>query len=87
MYIEFTLPSGAGGMAAGYTKYYIEKAFKEWHEKYQIPYKVKTQNYRLKITFDNPEHYSFWALTWESKSVATSRWRLVEPMNPPKSID
>lgn len=81
MYIEFTLPTGSSGMAAGYTKLHIEKALKEWSEKYDIHYKSKLQNYRLKITFSNPEHYAFWALTWESNTAAKSRWRLIEPMN------
>lgn len=86
MYIEFTLPTGAGGLAAGYTKFYIEKELRAWSEKYGIPYKTKTQNYRLKVTFTDPEHYSFWVLTWVSVNYSTSRWRLVEPMQPPKDI-
>jgi len=84
MYIEFRLPNGAGGQTALYSKILIDQGLIDWYEKYSIPYKTKIVKYTYRVIFDDPDSYSFWALTWVSKNYATSRWSLKEPMKSPK---
>jgi hypothetical protein len=83
MYIEFTLPSGAGGMAAAHTGAYIEKALKKWSDRYGIPYNKKIHKYTLRVTFDSDDTYTFFGLTWvpDPKYLNWTSYRLIEPMN------
>jgi hypothetical protein len=93
MYIEFSLPSGAGGMAAGYTAAAIKKDLEIWSKKYDIEFlAIKTVKYTLRVTFADPTHYNFFALTWDQSATKNfvgnwKKFRFVEPMSPPKSID
>ena len=36
MYIEFTLPTGAGGMSAQYTDSILNRNLRDWSAKYQV---------------------------------------------------
>lgn len=90
MYIEFTLASGAAGMAAQHSLHIIKKDLSTWAKKYDINYTSKIVKYTFRVFLPLPEQYSLFALTWndtKSNTYASSRWRLVEPMDPPKSID
>jgi hypothetical protein len=82
MYIEFTLPQGAGGMAAGHTLRLIKLSLEEWCDKYQITCQQKTEKYRHRITFNDDEYYTLFSLTWnpERKSYL-GRWRIVSDLN------
>lgn len=85
MYVEFRLPTGAGGMAAQYTYGMLSRNLRAWSEQYSIPHQKKLVKYIVKVTFDNDESYSFFALTWQPNSDQFSsyltNYRLVEPMN------
>lgn len=90
MYIEFVLPTGAGGMAAAHASLLIRRSLEEWAEHYNVTFKTKPVKYTLRVFLETPDQYTLFALTWSDfrgNTYATSRWSLVEPMNPPKSID
>lgn len=95
MYIEFSLPSGAGGMAAVYTASGIKKHLAIWSTKYNIDFlAIKAVKYTLRVTFVDPKYYDFFALTWDPQISDTyqlrnyiKKFRFVEPMSPPKSFD
>lgn len=85
MYIEFCLPQGASGLSATHAILFIRKDLIEWSIKYRIQYKEKFVKDKIKVTFSDPEHYTFFGLTWEPAYQISSRYRLVEPMaKPPK---
>ena len=88
MYIEFELLDNdevtmAPNHAAGVTLRIIQKEMQAWGERYGIPYREKTIKYTHRVTFDQDELYSFWAITWnaEQKYYATSRYRIVSDLN------
>lgn len=94
MYIEFSLPSGAGGMAAAYTIQNIRRHLNEWSAKYDVEFlSIKPVKYTVRVTFADQKYYDFFALTWNpdcanlSMSSYIKNFRFVEPMAPPKSID
>lgn len=69
MYIEFRLPSGAGGMAAGYTKQAINLALRDTCLKHNIIIVNQvTQPYRYRIEFKQPSDYTLFALVWHIKN-------------------
>lgn len=81
MYVEFILPSGSGGMAAGYTAMGIRKALKSWSEQHDIAYKEHpNRGYKFLITFDAPEHYTTFALTYSGKRP----WTIIDEDLPKK---
>jgi hypothetical protein len=83
MYIEFSLPNGAAGQAAGHANMIIDDQLVEWSQKYNIPYTTKIVKYIKRVTFEQDEHYSFFAMTWnpDRKFYALSRWRIVSDLN------
>ena len=84
MYIEFSLPTGAGGQAAAFTNNLLNKHLHAWADKYGIAYNKKIHKYTVRITFDNDQHYSLFAMTWSPKSDNFTsyllNYRFVEPM-------
>lgn len=83
MYIEFSLPTGAAGQAAGHANMIINNHLIEWSNRYQIPYTSKIVKYTKRITFEQDEHYSIFAMTWNpgKKYPALERWRIVSDLN------
>lgn len=85
MYIEFQLPTGAGGMAAQYTNSVLNRNLHEWSDRYSIPYNKKLHKWTVRVTFDDDKYYDFFALTWQPKSENMlsylTNYRFVEPMN------
>lgn len=72
-FLEFRLPSGAGGMAAGYTKQGITKQLKQLTEQYNIRVKRTVQKaYRYRVEFERDQDYTLFALVWVPKG---SFWR------------
>ena len=57
----FTLPSGAGGMAAGFTRGSIMRKLRELNFKF----KHKTQAYKFKVWLENESDYTYFYLIWE----------------------
>jgi hypothetical protein len=82
VYIEFTLPQGAGGMTASHALSIVRKQLAVWAEKYNIPYKQKTIKYTHRVTFDNDEFYTFFTLTWNpQQSNVLRQFRIVSDLN------
>ena len=85
MYIEFNLPRGAGGQAAGFVNSILNKHLHAWSDKYSIPYNKKIHKYTVRVTSDDERTYPFFAMTWmpESKHFESYllNYRFVEPMN------
>ncbi len=83
MYIEFSLPNGAAGQAAGHANMIINNELVLWSQKYEIPYKTKIVKYKKRVTFEQDEHYSLFAMTWNPhrRFYALGRWRIVSDLN------
>lgn len=85
MYLEFQLPTGAGGLAAQYTSSLLARNLTAWSNRYNIPYNTKIHKWTMRVTFDNDEIYSFFAMTWSPKSDKMlhylANYRLIEPMS------
>jgi len=67
MYLEFTLPSGSAGMAAGYTRQSISRNVSEVANDHGIIWKSNTVGYRYYIQFEKPEDYTMFALVWQTR--------------------
>lgn len=84
MYIEFQLPTGAGGIAAQYTLSLLTRNLNAWRNRYNISYTRKIHKYTVRVTFDNDETYSFFVMTWnpsgEKMLHYLVNYRLIEPM-------
>lgn len=85
MYIEFSLPTGAGGQAAAFVNSLLNRNLHDWSDRYSIPYNKKIHKYSVRITFDDDQHYPFFAMTWAPKTEHFNsyllNYRFVEPMN------
>ncbi len=88
MYIEFRLGT-ANGDGAAHANMIINNALHEWSNRYEIPYNTKIIKYTKRITFDQDEHYSLFAMTWnpDRKFYALSKWRIVSDLNNKSSFD
>lgn len=84
MYIEFCLPTGAGGMAAQYVNSVLNRNLHDWSDQYNIPYNKKMHKWTVRVTFDDEKFYDFFALTWQPKAdnliSYLTEYRFVEPM-------
>ena len=89
MYIEFSLPNGSAGQAAAHANTIINNHLVEWSQKYQIPYTTKVVKYIKRVTFEQDEHYSLFAMTWNParRYYALGRWRIVSDLNNKKEFD
>ena len=83
MYIEFQLPTGAGGQSANYALGLVRNKLSAWAEKYSIEYRQKIFKYTLRVTFDSDESYTLFALTWvpDPKHPSWTTYRLVTDLN------
>jgi hypothetical protein len=79
MYIEFQLPNGAGGMAAGHALSLIKLDIEMWAAKYNIPYKTKLHKYTFRLCLNSDKDYTQFALTWNPHSHASSRFEFKNP--------
>ena len=78
MYVEFRLPSGAGGIAAGHAAHMIRREIEAWAEKYNIPYKTKIHKYTLRLCLESDAAYTHFQLSWDSKSYGGNRYSIVK---------
>ena len=79
MYIEFQLPPPVASLVSNL----LSKHIQLWATQYQIPYTKKVHKYTVRITFDQDQHYDFFALTWNPDSRFPEYlldYRFVEPM-------
>ena len=88
MYIEFRLGS-KDGHGAAQANMIINNALHAWSDRYEVPYNTKIIKYTKRITFDQDEHYSLFAMTWnpDRKFYALSKWRIVSDLNNKSSFD
>lgn len=86
MYIEFRLPSGAGGMAAAMVGQSLLRHLRDWSDSNDIAMRTKTIKYTVRVTFDYEPYYEFFAMTWNPpsqhkfSSYLTS-YRFIEPQD------
>jgi hypothetical protein len=80
MYIEFRLPQGAGGMAAGHALYLIKQDIHDWVERYSITdYRTKIHKYTFRLCLATDKDYTSFALTWNPKHSASQNFKFVNP--------
>ena len=80
MYIEFDLDYHSN-QASSNALHIIKKEIQAWSQRYSIPYREKTIKFKHRVTFDQDELYSFWAITWNTDRYATSQYRIVSDLN------
>ena len=69
MHIEFTLPNGAGGMAAAYRAHRLTTQVNEWAKLHNIQVKkYNAPTYRLCFEFGKASDYTLFALAWTVNS-------------------
>ena len=64
MYIEFKLPSGAGGMAAYHASHHIRKRVKAWADTHNVTITSVHSGYRMTFMFGRESDYTLFALSW-----------------------
>jgi hypothetical protein len=80
MYIEFRLPVGAGGMAAGVALNHINIDIDNWVKKHNIQYhKTKIHKYTYRLCFPNDKDYTHFALTWDPTYTASRNFEFKNP--------
>jgi hypothetical protein len=80
MYIEFSLRRGDGGFVSNQTITDIVQALESWASQYNVTYNKKIIKYNLRVTFDDEQLYSHFALTWNLTQIYQLKYRLIEPM-------
>lgn len=78
MYIEFQLPTGAGGMAAAHAAHIIRKEIAEWADKHQVTYKTKAVKYTLRLCLESDQSYTHFQLSWDPFNQHSNRYRIVK---------
>jgi hypothetical protein len=82
MYIEFRLPSGAGGAAAGTALAQINIDIDRWVKKYDIKsYRTKIHKYTYRLSLSNDKVYTHFALTWDPVYNASRNFVFKNPDN------
>ena len=85
MYIEFSLSHGSANAqtSAAQANMIINNELVVWSQKYNIPYTTKIVKYIKRVTFEQDEHYSLFAMTWnpQRRYYALSKWRIVSDLN------
>jgi hypothetical protein len=80
MYIEFRLPTGAGGIAAGYALTHINIDIDNWVRKYNIEYhKTKLHKYSYRLCLRTERDYHYFALTWSPQYSASTYFSFKQP--------
>jgi hypothetical protein len=80
MYIEFRLPTGAGGMAAGVALKHIRIDIDDWVGRFEIQnYKTKLHKYTYRLCLASDRDYTQFALTWNPRYSASTYFELKNP--------
>ena len=78
MYIEFDLSN----QDYYHARKSIEQAMVQWHRRFDIVYRIKPIKFKLRVTFDHDESYSFWAMTWNpEQNKILAQYRIVSDLN------
>ncbi len=72
MYIEFGLPTGAGGQAAAAEASRLRKSLYKWSEQYSVGYSAESvrhsHRYWIRLYFSDTKHYTLFLLTWKDRA-------------------
>jgi hypothetical protein len=80
MYIEFRLPSGAGGAAAGTALSHIRIDIDTWVKKHSVQYhRTKLHKYTYRLCLQSDQDYTQFALTWNPKYSASRNFVFINP--------
>jgi hypothetical protein len=80
MYIEFCLPSGAGGAAAGTALAQINIDINRWVTKHNIQsHKTKIHKYTYRLCLQNNQDYTHFALTWDPEYTISRNFSFINP--------
>jgi hypothetical protein len=79
MYVEFRLPSGAGGMAAAHAAHIIRKEIGSWADKYCISYKIKIHKYTLRLCLEADDAYTHFQISWDPHNPFCSQYSIIHP--------
>ena len=80
MYIEFRLPTGAGGMAAGVALNHIRIDIEDWVCRFEIQnYKTKLHKYTYRLCLASDRDYTQFALTWDPRYSASTYFEFKNP--------
>lgn len=70
MHIEFKLPTGAGGHAAGHYSAMLRRKVSKWADEHNITVINYVSGYRICFEFGRESDYTLFALSW----TTTNRW-------------
>ena len=80
MYIEFHLPTGAGGAAVGYALTHINIDIDDWVRANNIKqWKCKLHKYTYRLCLSSDIDYTHFALTWNPKYSASRNFKFKQP--------
>jgi hypothetical protein len=79
MYIEFRLPSGAGGAAAVHALALIRKDIEAWAKKHNVEYRTKVHKYTYRLCLTSDKDYTQFALTWEPSYPSAKYFEFKNP--------
>jgi hypothetical protein len=80
MYIEFRLPSGAGGAAAGTALAQINVDIDSWVRKFGITsYRTKIHKYTYRLCLADHQAYTHFALTWDPQYTISRNFSFINP--------
>lgn len=77
MHIEFKLPRGAGGMAAGHRNHHLKKRVQAWADTHNITVINWTDGYRCCFEFANDRDYTLFTLSWDSSNSEWNRFEII----------
>lgn len=78
MHLEFKLPTGAGGMAAGHYSHMLRKKINAWAQEHNVTVVNYVSGYRICFEFADDRDYTLFALTWQAKNI-WHEYTLVKP--------
>jgi len=79
MYIEFSLPQGAGGIVSSVIYQRLKQEVERWSAKYNIRYTEKVIKYTYRVAFDDDETYTYFQLTWPDDNW--QKYRIIRDLN------
>jgi len=87
MYLEFPLPQGAGGAAAGMALVQLRQKLVKWSERHNVTYSAKISKYTYRISFQDDQMYSFFASSWNTEGKYWFTPVIKDPMKIDRSRD
>lgn len=69
MYLEFKLPTGAGGMAAHHYNNKLRNRIQAWANQHNVKIRSWSKGYRSCYEFDRASDYTLFALSWQATNI------------------